>query len=65
MNVFFIGLIIGAVIGVMVTHVYYCRLWKKEIAQLRAFVRDMGRTVSLSRDEGDKVLNLEEDDQEQ
>ena len=65
MNVFFAGAVFGAVIGVMIAHAHYRRLWKREIAWLKTLVRDMGRIVSSPRNEGDKVLNLEEDYQEQ
>ena len=41
MNIFFIGMMIGAVVGVMTTHLYYRRLWKKEMAQVMEYVHEL------------------------
>lgn len=65
MNVFFIGMMIGAVVGVMATHLYYRRLWKKEMAQVMEYVHELSRIVSSSREHYDSILNLEADDPEQ
>lgn len=65
MNVFFIGMMIGAVVGVMTTHLYYRRLWKKEMAQVMEYVHELSRIVSSSREHYDSILNLEADDPEQ
>lgn len=65
MNVFFIGMMIGAVVGVMTTHLYYRRLWKKEMTQVMEYVHELSHIVSSSREQYDSVLNLEADNPEQ
>lgn len=65
MNIFFIGMMIGAVVGVMTTHLYYRRLWKKEMTKVMEYVHALSRIVSSSREHYDSVLNLEADNPEQ